>query len=76
MASPAIDASTGRSGWRAHENVAAFNLLSPERQRPLLVDLRELKAAVDRDARLYYAGPEIRALSDPGRPLAASPTAR
>ena len=43
----------------ARENLAAYRALSPRVRRPLLVDMRDLSAVVDREARLEYAGNEL-----------------
>jgi hypothetical protein len=43
----------------ARENLAAWNTLSPDHRRPMVVDLRDMNTAIDRDARLFYASSEL-----------------
>jgi hypothetical protein len=59
----------------AQENVRAFNQMAGGKPRPMLLDMRQLKAQ-DREARLYYAKPESTRTVSAAAILIGSPISR
>jgi hypothetical protein len=60
----------------ARESVAAYGALNGGKRRPLLVDLRAAGKPMDREAREYYAGPELAAVVSAAALLVTSPIGR
>ena len=60
----------------ARENVAAYVLLAKGRRRPLLMDMRSVSGALDRDARQYYASTQYAAVVSATALLVRSPVGR
>lgn len=66
----------GQSLVEAHENVAAYEMLLAGTRRPLVVDLRPFRKALDRAAREYYTGSTMAQLTPAIALLIGPPVSR